>query len=42
MVEETNAAGQNLANEAERLGQAVSRFRHAGEAGTPHRNRRAA
>ncbi|AZS20325.1 MULTISPECIES: methyl-accepting chemotaxis protein [unclassified Caulobacter] len=42
MVEETNAAGQNLANEAERLGQAVSRFRHAGEAGTPHRSRRAA
>ena len=42
MVEQTNAAGQNLANEAERLGQAVSRFRHVGEAGTPHRRRQAA
>ena len=27
---------------SKRLGQAVSRFRHAGEAGTPHRDRRAA
>jgi methyl-accepting chemotaxis protein len=42
MVEETNAAGQNLANEAERLGQAVSRFRHAGDSGAPHRRNRAA